>query len=110
MNFQEWLIKEEKFADSYHEQAKATEKSSRFEIENTMERKYWEGYADAMTNALNEFTGAGTATLDDPNTEIQNLEKQARQFVIALKAGKFFDARAIALSMHYGADLEWRKN
>jgi len=41
------------------EHATCLEERDDFTIERTMDRAYWTGYLDAITNALNELAGPG---------------------------------------------------
>lgn len=51
MNPIEWLTNEIKEAESAFEDAQVQEEMTGFLFEETMNRKYWEGYLDATINA-----------------------------------------------------------
>ena len=51
MNPIEWLDNEIKQAEANYEEAKQTEEANYYRFEETMSRKYWEGYLDATINA-----------------------------------------------------------
>lgn len=59
MTNQEWLENEITEAESGHEHALAAEIASGYEPDATMERKYWAGYVDALTNVYHHFFGPG---------------------------------------------------
>jgi hypothetical protein len=52
-----WLEIEENTAYSEYENAEATERANGYTIEDTMERKYWEGYHNAVINAMAALYG-----------------------------------------------------
>ncbi len=59
MNTMEWLNVELANAQAAYETATRLEERDDFTIERTMERTYWNGYMDAITNVLNELYGPG---------------------------------------------------
>ncbi len=52
-----WLKNEAKQTERFFDEAKAREEKNGYQIEDTMERKYWEGYNDATINALAALYG-----------------------------------------------------
>lgn len=52
-----WLEIEETTAYGAYENAAATEQANGYTIEDTMERKYWEGYHNAVINAMAALYG-----------------------------------------------------
>lgn len=57
--FLQWLTKELAESETAFSNAEVSEILSGYEIDATMERKYWAGYVDALTNVLNEYAGPG---------------------------------------------------
>ena len=55
----EWLNVELANAQAALEHATRLEERDDFTIERTMDRSYWTGYLDAITNVLNELAGPG---------------------------------------------------
>ncbi len=52
-----WLEIEETTAYGAYENAAATEQANGYTIEDTMERKYWEGYHNAVINVMAALYG-----------------------------------------------------
>lgn len=52
MSALEWLQNEVAYSERFFYEAKYQEEQNGFQIEDTLERKYWEGYLDATINAL----------------------------------------------------------
>lgn len=44
-------------AEQYHAEAAKAELASGYDIDKTLERKYWEGYADGVNNAIHLLFG-----------------------------------------------------
>lgn len=44
-------------AEQYHAEAAQAELASGYDIDKTLERKYWEGYADGVNNAIHLLFG-----------------------------------------------------
>ena len=57
--FLQWLNNELAESEKAYTDAEATERAGGFEIEATIERKYWAGYVDALNNIMNEYAGPG---------------------------------------------------
>jgi hypothetical protein len=57
--FLEWLNKELAESETAYTDAETTERAGGFEIDATIERKYWAGYVDALNNVMNEYAGPG---------------------------------------------------
>lgn len=52
-----WLKYEAEQTERFFDEAKSREEQNGYQIEDTMERKYWEGYNDATINALAAIYG-----------------------------------------------------
>lgn len=59
MTNHEWLENEIAEAESGFEHALAAEIASGYEIDASLERKYWAGYVDALNNVHYQFFGPG---------------------------------------------------
>lgn len=55
-----WLDKELQDATQELDHATATEERNDYRAEDSMERAYWTGYVDAITNAINNEKGMTT--------------------------------------------------
>ena len=63
MNNTEWINAELETATAQHQRAAAELNTAGFDLTSRdlslYQRDYWSGYADALTNALNELAGTG---------------------------------------------------
>ena len=62
MNYAQWINAELKTATEQYERAAAEFNNAGFDLtirDPSDRRNYWSGYADALTNALNELAGPG---------------------------------------------------
>lgn len=63
----DWLTKETELTERFYNEAREREIRHNYQIDDTLERKYWEGYKDATINALAAIYGPTPLEREEEN-------------------------------------------